>query len=150
MMAADRVIRWTSAAAVIGVAAVAAVASYEHAYHLVRARGAGVDRPSGAADGGRVELRELDGDAGLGSARRAGFGAGEVAARPGIAATLAANVLARHVYAFWYLGSPLARLWWWSCGGCRGGVWSLQRWRRCCWWVAGRWLRGCSRAPLTR
>ena len=41
MIAADRVIRWTSAAAVIGVAAVAAVASYEHAYHLVRARGAG-------------------------------------------------------------------------------------------------------------
>jgi Protein of unknown function (DUF2637) len=39
MMAADRVIRWTTAAAVIGVAAVAAVASYEHAYDLVRAHG---------------------------------------------------------------------------------------------------------------
>jgi hypothetical protein len=37
--AADRVIRWTTAAAVIGVAAVAAVASYEHAYDLVRAHG---------------------------------------------------------------------------------------------------------------
>ena len=82
-MEADRVIRWTSAAAVIGVAAVAAVASYEHAYHLVRARGAGVDRRSGPADGGRVDVRELDGDAGLGSARGAGSGAGEVAARPG-------------------------------------------------------------------
>jgi hypothetical protein len=38
-MAADRVIRWTTAAAVIGVAVVAAVASYEHAYDLVRAHG---------------------------------------------------------------------------------------------------------------
>ena len=40
-MAADRVIRWTTAVAVIGVAAVAAVASYEHAYDLVRAHGEG-------------------------------------------------------------------------------------------------------------
>jgi len=38
-MAADRVIRWTTAVAVIGVAAVAAIASYEHAYDLVRAHG---------------------------------------------------------------------------------------------------------------
>jgi len=38
-MAADRVIRWTTAGVVIGVAAVAAVASYEHAYDLVRAHG---------------------------------------------------------------------------------------------------------------
>jgi hypothetical protein len=38
-MAVDRVIRWTAAAAVIGVASVAAVASYEHAYDLVRAHG---------------------------------------------------------------------------------------------------------------
>jgi hypothetical protein len=37
--AADRVIRWTTALAVVGVAAVAAVASYEHAYALVRVRG---------------------------------------------------------------------------------------------------------------
>ena len=36
-MPADRVIRWTTAVAVIGVAAVAAIASYEHAYDLVRA-----------------------------------------------------------------------------------------------------------------
>ena len=39
MTAADRVIRWTTAGAVVGVAAVAAVASYEHAYALVRAHG---------------------------------------------------------------------------------------------------------------
>ena len=39
MRAADRVIRWTTAGAVVGVAAVAAVASYEHAYALVRAHG---------------------------------------------------------------------------------------------------------------
>jgi len=37
--AADRVIRWTTAGAVVGVAAVAAVASYEHAYALVGAHG---------------------------------------------------------------------------------------------------------------
>jgi hypothetical protein len=36
---ADRTIRWSTAFAVLGVAAVAAVASYEHAYDLVRAHG---------------------------------------------------------------------------------------------------------------
>jgi len=39
MMAADDVIRWTTTLAVLGVAAVAAVASYEHGYDLVRAHG---------------------------------------------------------------------------------------------------------------
>ena len=39
MTAADRVIRWTTAVAVVGVAAVAAVASYEHAYALVSEHG---------------------------------------------------------------------------------------------------------------
>jgi hypothetical protein len=39
MMAADRIIRWSTALALLGVAAVAAVASYEHAYDLVRAHG---------------------------------------------------------------------------------------------------------------
>jgi Protein of unknown function (DUF2637) len=39
MMAADRVVRRSTAGAVVGVAAVAAVRSYEHAYNLVRARG---------------------------------------------------------------------------------------------------------------
>ena len=39
MSGVDRVIRWSTAVAVLGVAAVAAVASYEHAYDLVRAHG---------------------------------------------------------------------------------------------------------------
>jgi hypothetical protein len=39
MTAADQVIRWSTAGAVVGVAAVAAVASYEHAYALIRAHG---------------------------------------------------------------------------------------------------------------
>jgi hypothetical protein len=39
MSGADRVIKWSTAMAVLGVAAVAAVASYEHAYDLVRAHG---------------------------------------------------------------------------------------------------------------
>jgi Protein of unknown function (DUF2637) len=39
MSSADPVIRWSTAVAVLGVAAVAAVASYEHAYDLVRAHG---------------------------------------------------------------------------------------------------------------
>ena len=39
MSGMDRGIRWSTALAVLGVAAVAAVASYEHAYDLVRAHG---------------------------------------------------------------------------------------------------------------
>jgi hypothetical protein len=39
MTGADKTIRWSTAAAVIGVAVVAAVVSYEHAYALVRAHG---------------------------------------------------------------------------------------------------------------
>jgi hypothetical protein len=39
MNAADRVIGWSTALAVVGVAAVAAVVSYEHASALVRAHG---------------------------------------------------------------------------------------------------------------
>ena len=39
MSAVGRVIRWSTALAVVGVAAVAAVVSYEHAYALVRAHG---------------------------------------------------------------------------------------------------------------
>ena len=40
MMAADRVVGWTTAGAVPGVAAVAAVVSCEHACDLVQAHGA--------------------------------------------------------------------------------------------------------------
>lgn len=39
MTGTDKAIRWPTAAAVIGAAAVAAVVSYEHAYALVRAHG---------------------------------------------------------------------------------------------------------------
>src|SRR5215469_423115 len=39
MTGTDRAIRWSTAGAVIGVAAVAAVVSYEHAYALVHAHG---------------------------------------------------------------------------------------------------------------
>jgi len=39
MNGADRTIRWSTALALLGVAAVAAMASYEHAYDLVRAHG---------------------------------------------------------------------------------------------------------------
>jgi hypothetical protein len=39
MRGTDRIIRWSTALAVLGVAAVAAIASYEHAYELVRAHG---------------------------------------------------------------------------------------------------------------
>jgi hypothetical protein len=39
MTSTDLVIRWSTAGAVVGVAAVAAVASYEHAYDLVRMHG---------------------------------------------------------------------------------------------------------------
>jgi len=39
MTAADRIIRWSTALAVVGVAAVAAVVSYEHASALVGAHG---------------------------------------------------------------------------------------------------------------
>ena len=39
MSGGDRVIRWSTALAVLGVSAVAAAASYEHAYDLVRAHG---------------------------------------------------------------------------------------------------------------
>jgi hypothetical protein len=46
-MTADRIIRWSTALAVLGVAVVAAVASYEHAYDLVRAHGLG-HGPTGA------------------------------------------------------------------------------------------------------
>jgi hypothetical protein len=39
MTTTEHVIRWSTASAVLGVAAVAAVASYEHAYELIHAHG---------------------------------------------------------------------------------------------------------------
>jgi hypothetical protein len=39
MLAADRVIKWTTAGQVLSVAAIAAVASYQHAYELVQMHG---------------------------------------------------------------------------------------------------------------
>jgi hypothetical protein len=39
MPSTEKFIRWSTAVAVVGVAAIAAVASYEHAYALVRAHG---------------------------------------------------------------------------------------------------------------
>jgi len=39
MSVVDRMIRWSTALAVLGVALVAAIVSYEHAYDLVRAHG---------------------------------------------------------------------------------------------------------------
>ncbi len=47
---ADRVIRWLTAGAVVGVAAVAAVASCEHASSLVRAHGGGGALEGNGAD----------------------------------------------------------------------------------------------------
>jgi Protein of unknown function (DUF2637) len=94
MTTADRIIRWTTALAVVGVAAVAAVASYEHAYALVRAHGE-------VGWTGRMVPLTVDGQiyassmVMLDSARRRA--AVPVLARwllgLGIAATLAANVV---------------------------------------------------------
>jgi hypothetical protein len=62
-MAADRIIWWSTAGAVVGVAAVAAMASYEDAHDLVRVHGeAGLTGATGAADGGWADLRQFDGD----------------------------------------------------------------------------------------
>ena len=80
MSAADRVIRWSTAMAVLGVAAVAAVPSYEHAYDLVRAHGeAGWTARLVAADGGRADLRKFEGDARLRAPQGAGSRASAVA-----------------------------------------------------------------------
>jgi hypothetical protein len=51
-----------------------------------------MDRPAGAADGERADLRELDGDAGLRAKERAGSGAARWLLGLGVTATLAANV----------------------------------------------------------
>jgi hypothetical protein len=64
MNCGDQAIRWSTALAVLGVAAVAAVTSYEHAYDLVRAHGESgwTARPI-PAHGRRPDLREFDGEA---------------------------------------------------------------------------------------
>ena len=80
MTATENVIRWSTAGAVLGVATVAAVASYEHAYDLRRVW---LDRPYGPAGGGRPDLREFDGDARFSTPQDAGASAGEVAPRSG-------------------------------------------------------------------
>jgi hypothetical protein len=87
------VFRWTTAGAVIGVAAVAAVASCKHAYDLCAgARGGRVDGPARPADYAWSYLREFDGAARLGAPQGPGASIGEVVPGLGIAATLAANV----------------------------------------------------------
>jgi hypothetical protein len=91
--APDRIIRWTTPGAVVGVAAVAAVASYEHAYDLVQAHGE-------AGCTARLVPLTVDGRVYAGSmvmldpARR-GMPVPALVRwllGPGIAATLAANV----------------------------------------------------------
>jgi hypothetical protein len=47
----EQVIRWSTAGAVLGAAAVAATESYEHAYELVKApKGSRLDCPPSAVD----------------------------------------------------------------------------------------------------
>jgi hypothetical protein len=110
--AADRVVRWSTAGVVVGVAAVAAVASYEHAYASLRAHGE-------AGWTGRLVPLTVDGliyassMVMLDSARRNG----PVPALArwllglGIAATLAANVA--HGLGHGLIGAAVA--------GCRAG-----------------------------
>jgi hypothetical protein len=86
MSGGDRVIRWSTAIAVLGVAAVAAVASYEHALDLVRAHGeSGLDGSPGPAESGWADLRQFDGGTGFGAPGGVGSGAGAVAAWPAVA-----------------------------------------------------------------
>jgi hypothetical protein len=75
MSGADRTIRWSTAAAVIGVAAVAAVVPHDRLTPGACARGDGVDGPAHPADGGWPDLVEFDGDARLGAAGHEGAGA---------------------------------------------------------------------------
>src|SRR6516165_3112563 len=82
-MTTGQVIRWSTAGVLVGVAAVAAVASYEHAYALVRAHGEAGWTGAGAADGGRADIRQFDGDAGLRAPQDARSCASSVAPGPG-------------------------------------------------------------------
>src|ERR1700743_1619467 len=93
MSDADRVIKWSTACAVLGVAAVAAVASYEHAYDLVRAHGESgwTARMVPLTVDGLIYASSM---VMLDSARRKAPvpGLGRWVAGLGLAATLAANV----------------------------------------------------------
>ena len=61
----DRLIRITTALAVVAVAVVAAIISYQHAYELVRSHGeSGGDGPVAAVHGGRPDLGRVHGGAG--------------------------------------------------------------------------------------
>jgi uncharacterized protein DUF2637 len=101
MSGADRIIKWSTAGAVLGVAAVAAVASYEHTYDLVRAHGESgwtarmvpltVDGPTYASS--MVMLDSARRRAPVPALARWLLGLGIAATLAmGIAATLAANV----------------------------------------------------------
>jgi hypothetical protein len=84
MMAADRVIRWTISAAVVGVAAVAAGRVLPT--RLRSCAGAwrgGLDGPPRPAYGGRADLREFDGGAGLSTPQDSSSRARAVAPRYG-------------------------------------------------------------------
>jgi hypothetical protein len=84
MTAADRIIRWSTALAVLGVAVVAGVVSYEHASVLVREHGESgwTGRLFPLTVDGLIYV-SFDGDAGLGAAK---------CPVPALARWLAANV----------------------------------------------------------
>jgi len=64
MTGADRVIKWSTSRAVVDVAAVAAVASYEHAYGAGAGAWRGwLDGSPGPVHGRRADLRKFDGAA---------------------------------------------------------------------------------------
>jgi hypothetical protein len=69
MNSVDRVIRWSTALAVVGVAAVDAVVSCEPAYALVREHGESGWTGRLTPNGRRSHLCQFDGDAGLGASR---------------------------------------------------------------------------------
>ena len=74
----DRLIRITTALAVVAVAVVAAVISYQHAFELVRSHGESGDGAAGAVHGGRADLGRLHGGAGRQPQGPAGTTAGRL------------------------------------------------------------------------
>lgn len=65
MIGTEKIIKWSTAGAVLGVATVASAAFYEHAYELVRMHGESgwTARLASPAHSRRAYLREFDGDA---------------------------------------------------------------------------------------